>query len=277
MSDSILKSPLDYDMMEEDDSVFLNAIPLSILKDSIETQFNEPFEYRKKDYIMEYIKKYNYSKEYQNEVDEELEPLEVLHDEFITFIARIFDKYLDIGFVNLLDESVESQCDIIHMTYKYFIKNIKKNFTLIIKNEIEYNKDEIVRDIDRKKDVTYRAFKREIEDEDYVLILSNLDVVVEKIIDKIINEYTVDKFLEMTDPGEYDPNYEFVKKAYNASDNLLVGNFIEKYCKMIDPIFMIDIESKVRNYILKKFPDREYKDIENDENNNQVEMDNNDI
>ena len=52
MSDSILKSPLDYDMMEEDDSVFLNAIPLSILKDSIETQFNEPFEYRKKDYIM---------------------------------------------------------------------------------------------------------------------------------------------------------------------------------------------------------------------------------
>lgn len=265
MSNSILKSPLDYDMMEEDDSVFLNAIPLSILKDSIETQFNEPFEYRKKDYIMEYIKKYNYSKEYQNEVDEELEPLEVLHDEFIAFIGRIFDKYLDIGFVNLLDESVEGQCNIIHMTYRYFIKNIKKNFTLIIKKEIEENKDEIVNSIDRKKDVTYRAFKREIDDEDYVLILSNLDIVIEKIIDKITNEYTVDKFLEMTDPGEYDPDYEFVKKAYNASDNILVGNFIEKYCNMIDPIFLIDIESKVRNYILKKFPDREQRETDDNE------------
>ena len=88
MSDSILRSPLDYDALEEDDSVFLNAIPLSLIKDSIETQFREPLEYRKKDYILEYIKKYNYSKDYQDEVDEELEPLEVLHEEFLLFIMK---------------------------------------------------------------------------------------------------------------------------------------------------------------------------------------------
>ena len=265
MSDSILRSPLDYDALEEDDSVFLNAIPLSLIKDSIETQFREPLEYRKKDYILEYIKKYNYSKDYQDEVDEELEPLEVLHEEFLLFIMKIFDEYLDIGFVDLMDTSVDEQCDFIHRTYRYFIRNIKKNFILIIKNEIERNKDEIVSSLDRKKDVTYRAFKREIDDEDFVVILSNLDTIIDNTIDKVSKEYTVEKFLEMTDPGEYDPDYDFVKRAY-FDENILVGNFIEKYCEMVDPLFKTDIESKIRNYILKKFPDRVQKDLEdNDE------------
>ena len=266
MGNSILKSPLDYAMLEEDDSVFLNAIPLSILKDSIETQFREPFEYRKKDYVMEYIKKYNYRKENPDEIDEELESLETLHDEFIVFMGKTFDKFLDIGFVDLLDTSVEEQCDIIHRTYRYFIKNIKKNFTLLIKNEIDENKDEIIYNIDKKKDVTYKAFKREIDDEEYVLVLSNLDIVIEKIIDKVIKKYSVDKFLEMTDPEEYDPDFEFVKRAY-GDDNLLVGNFVEKYCNMLDPIAIIGIESKVRNYILKKFPNREERAVDDSEDN----------
>ena len=76
----------------------------------------------------------------------------------------------------------------------------------------------------------------------------------------------------MTDPEEYDPDFEFVKRAY-GDDNLLVGNFVEKYCNMLDPIAIIGIESKVRNYILKKFPNREERAVDDSEDNVKDEID----
>ena len=47
---------------------------------------------------------------------------------------------------------------------------------------------------------------------------------------------------------------EYVQSAYN--DFELTGNFIEKYLDMIDDDFLTEIQSKMRNKILKKYPKR---------------------
>ena len=42
--------------------------------------------------------------------------------------------------------------------------------------------------------------------------------------------------------------------AYNNFE--LTGNFIEKYVSMINETFLMEIQSKMRNRILKKYPKR---------------------
>lgn len=265
----LLRSPLDKaydDATDDDDTSYISAIPIDIILDSIKRHFESPLEYKKKDYIIEYIKKYEYTRDYQNIAEEETEPYQIMHDRFITEVLKLFEEYLDIAFIDIGDESNLEQCERIHHVYRFFIKNIKKNFLRICKYEITHNTSEFSSGLEKRRDVTYRTFKKEIDDEEYALILSNMNIVVERILDKIKNNYTVDKFLKVVDPGEYDQDYEFVKGGY-GSQNYLIGNFIEPYCSMIDEEFEIELESKLRSVILKKFPNRENVNEELDNSN----------
>ena len=57
---------------------------------------------------------------------------------------------------------------------------------------------------------------------------------------------------------------EYVKNAYEEME--LTGNFIENYLNMIDDEFLSEIQSKIRNRILKKYPKRVRKaDIEDED------------
>lgn len=251
-----------------DDADFLSEVPVSLIESSLEEQFLEPLEYRKKDYIEEYLTKYKDIKE-NNALEDEYKEADEDHAEFISFVRDIFEKFLDVSFVDLDDKPIDDQHKIIHNTYKYFIKNIKKNFVSIACNEITDNKSYYLSHIDSpKRDVTYLTFKQEIDNEEDALLLSNLSAVISDIISHVKEHYTVNKFFNMADYGEADYVRSYVMDAYEFYD--LTGNFVPMYCDMVDTDFLIEIESKVRNFILKKYPVRKKKEnIKSEEESNE--------
>lgn len=246
----------EYEPTEIEDELFLSEVPLKILEQSIESQFDDPLEYRKRDYIQSFITKYEFS--VNNLYEEEKENLEELHAEFISFITRIFENRLSIGFPDIEDMDEDTQHELIHMTYCFFIKNIKKNFVNLILNYIDENKDRITEEdiCPRKRDVTTLNFKTYIDDDDDVAILSNLDNVIRYILND--DHLSVDDFIELCRTDGNCLETEFISENFNNFN--ITGNFIPSYVNMIDEDFYIEIESKVRNKILKKYPKQDVED-----------------
>ena len=235
-----------------DDELFLCDIPLDVLTSSIKSQFECPLEYRKKDYVQSFITKYDFSVENMDEDD--MFSLEMYHDEFLAFMLKTFEDFLNVGFVDIDNKSEEDQHDLIHLTYRFFIKNIKKNFVNIIANYIENNKEEISESADRHKDVTSLNFKSEIDDEYDILVLANLSDIIEKALIDIKEEHDVEQFFKLCESDEPVLELDFVRSRYENMD--LTGNFLEKYADMVDSDFKMEIQSKIRNKILKKYPKR---------------------
>lgn len=259
----ILNYPL-IDDTDDNDEDFMSEVPLSIIENSIENQLNDPLEYRKKDYISDFIAKYNYMKE--NEFDIDGGNIDSFHDDFMTFITNIYAEKLDLGFPEIENMSDKDQHEIIHLVYTFFIRKIKKNFVTIICKELDDHKSELAENLDKKKDITYNTFKEEIGDEEYASIISNLDLVIKEILAKIQDKYDVDKFFEMCDYGEVSVDREAIIEAFN--NFTITGNFIPKYTDIVlnDEFFIIDIETKIRSHILKNFPMRKVDNIDRDEN-----------
>ena len=153
-----------YEPSDINDEMFLSKVPLEIIEESIQNQFINPWEYRKKDYVQTVITKYVISKD--NMVEDELEDLERLNEDFISFMLRMFDIYLDIGVNDIDILEMDDQHELIHLTYRFFIKNMKKNFVNLIINYINENKSELYDDLPKKKDVTSLHFKSEIDNEE---------------------------------------------------------------------------------------------------------------
>lgn len=252
-----------YDYMPTDleDEIFLSEVPLELLEQSIKTQFESPAEYRKKDYVQTFITNYNYSVENledminTDEVDRE--ELERLRLDFVGFMTKMFDAYLGVGIdTDALDD--DDTNNMILLVYGFFIKNIKKNFVSLIMNYMEEHKKEIVEDLPKRKDVTTLNFKNEIDNDDDVAILSNLSDIIDDILSM---ELTVDEFMKLVQPKSCSLEYEFVKE--HLDDFTITGNFVPYYTKMVDEHFKTELESKIRNKILKKYPKRESKKKEN--------------
>ena len=243
-----------------DDELFLSEIPVEVLQNSIDTQFQYPLEYRKKDYIQSFIMKYQFSLD--NLFDDDLVLLQVQYDRFLGFIEKTFSTYLSVGFPNLDSLDEETVLELVHLTYRFFIKNIKKNFVNVVTNYIEENRDEIISKYESKKDITTLNFKSELEDNYDVLVLSNLGVIIRDILEDLKTNVDVDGFFELCKSDEPVLELEFVINGYNEME--ITGNFIESYIDMVDDSFMVELQSKVRNKILKKYPKREAKEIEND-------------
>jgi hypothetical protein len=118
-----------FDTSEIDNELFLSSIPLNLIEEAIKSQFDDPLEYRKTDYIQSFLNKYQFSLD--NMYEEDQNELNELHDDFIEFIKTIFYEYLSIGMPNIEDRPEEYQHQLIHYVYRYFITNIKKNLTRI--------------------------------------------------------------------------------------------------------------------------------------------------
>ena len=238
----------EYRPNEIDSDQFISEVSVNLLKENIKAQFKDPLEYRKKDHIIPFIAKYQYSKDNADAYEEEdLDDINDLRDEFYNFMQTIFKKYLNIGIPNFSDYSEEEQDDLIHYTYRFFIVNIRRNFVCFVLNYINMHRDSYEIDEERKKDVTSLSFKKEVTDPVDVYILSNLHSVIKDILHEDIS---VDDFLENCD-SENCLETQFVTEKFD--DLEIVGNFVESYIDMIDDDFVAEIETKIRNKILKKY------------------------
>lgn len=242
-----------FELSEKDeDELFLSEIPVELLKESMISQFDYPLEYKKYDYIKSFIDKYEYLKD--NMIDSDLEDLENDRDGFVSFVMKLFEDTLSVGFNDLDNFNSDEQHDIIHLTYLFFIKHIKKNFVNMVKNFIESHLEDIDNQFELKKDVTTNNFKSEISDILDIKILGNLKEVIDYAFMEIRELDIVDTFLDMCETDEPRIELDAVREYYNKS--ILTGNFIDKYLDMVDIDFMSEIQTKVRNYILKKYPYR---------------------
>ena len=115
----------DYEPNDIDDEIFLSEAPLSLMKENIRSQFENPGENHKNDFIQTFLNKYAYSKKI--ELEEESENLDDLHDEFISYMEDLFKEFLGIGLPDIEEKNDEIQEEIVHYLYRYFIINIKKN------------------------------------------------------------------------------------------------------------------------------------------------------
>lgn len=241
-----------YNPVEIDDELFLSSVPLEILINSLDTQFADPLEWRKKDYVQSFITKYEFSKENMLEDDQEF--LDVYYDQFMSHLFELFDEYLDISIVSPENKGDEELNDLVHLTYRFFIKNIKKNFVNIIINYIKENEETLTNRYEDKKDVTTLTFRAEIDNEYDILILANMKSVINDILLDLSEFETVEEFFRLCEGDELSAELECVKNAYE--DFEITGNFINRYIEMVDEDFRSDIQSKVRNSILKKYGKR---------------------
>lgn len=241
-----------YFPMDIDDELFLTDVPLNVIENSLSTQFDDPLEYRKNDYVQSFITKYNFSRE--NYREEDLMDLDSIRDEFVSFMLEKFDTHFNVGFVDFDSLDEEHQHEAIHIIYRFFIKNIKKNFVNIIWNYIQKRKKEIQEIVEKKKDVTTAAFKQEINNEYDIQVLSNMSKIIDYVFAQMRLSDDVDIFFKWCQGDDYILELEYIKMMYSKMK--VTGNFIDKYIDMIDDDFKSEIQSKIRNKILRNYPTR---------------------
>lgn len=245
----------DFEPTPAETEIFLSDEPLNLIKQHIRSQFSSPLDY-KFDYVGSYIETFRMSV-LQIESDDDEDELTRMNDDFIRFMLNIFEKYLDLGFPEFEDKTYEEQHDIIHMTYRYFIINIKHNFSSFCINYIMRNMKELSEIQPRKKDVTSLNLKRDGLEPDDIAIISNLYEIIKDII--FNKEHDVDEFLMNSDVNEPRLETELMTEYY---ENFTVtGNFYLSYRKMVNNSFVKEIESKVRNKILKQYKKRLVKKV----------------
>ena len=84
----------DYESQEDDGELILSELPLSMIKDSIREQFENPTEYGKNDFVQTFETRWVVTK---NNMDEENEEeITELYDQFISFMRDIFKNKLSL-------------------------------------------------------------------------------------------------------------------------------------------------------------------------------------
>ena len=99
-----------------------------------------------------------------------------------------------------------------------------------------------------KKDVTAIALKKYVTDDMDLNIVSNIGDVIRYILD---SEISVTEFLDYSSLNKPNLEAEYISDKYDTCD--ITGNFVENYCGMLNEDFLVEIECKVRNKILKKY------------------------
>lgn len=239
----------EFEPVDLDSELFLTEVPMDLLKATIAGQFDDPLENRRTDYVQSFITKYDFSKENGHEDDQYV--YDDIYDDFVKFMMDIFDEKLDVSFPTIDSMSDDNALELIQLTYRFFIKNIKKNFTTLIKNHIDNDREVILSRFEQKRDVTSMTFREEIDDEDDITILSNLGDIIHNYLNQEVIDFTVDQFLEGCVGKSLCLETSFVMSKYESF--VLTGNFIRKYVDMIDSTFYYEIESSIRNHILKKY------------------------
>ena len=140
----------DYTPNEITSDMFLSEVPVSLMKENIIAQFEDPLEFRKKDHITTFISMYRYSKENVDAYeDEELDSIIELRDDFYAFMRRMFKNYLGIGFVDFDDLSEEvmtyitkslvlSGCRCMYPDRKIISSELENKFFTTLNSDITY-------------------------------------------------------------------------------------------------------------------------------------------
>ena len=236
----------DYDPNTIESETFLSEVPLSLIEETITSQFDNPLDNRKNDLVQSFLNKYIFTKE--NMLVDEEEDVDELYTHFLSFMRNIFRERLGIGLPNIEEMDEEDQMELIHFIYRFFIINIKKNFVNVILNYIDEHANAICKEFELKKDVTAIALKKYVDDDIDLTIISNIGDVIKYILD---SEISVTDFLNYASLDKPNLEAEFISEKYDTCD--ITGNFVEQYCEMLNEDFLVEIECKVRNKILKKY------------------------
>ena len=242
----------DYDSIKADEDVMLSELPLSIIKDSIKEQFEDPAKYGINDFVQTFETRYVITK--QNMDEENEEEIISLYEQFISFMRDIFKDKLSLGFPYLEDMSETEQIELIHYVYRFFIINMKKNYRTFIYNYIIEHKKELAEMLPHKKDVTTNTLKDVVTDEDEITIMASITECVDYIL--YYSDISVDDFLRLSRGNDANLENDFINDKYD--DFNINGNFVEMYPHLIDRVTKTEIEASIRIMMLQKYNGEEY-------------------
>ena len=230
----------------EDTEEFLSEISLSVLKENLLQQFRDPG-WVSIDYFDIFVKSFEYS---MGEVEDEDDVAELnrLKIDFFEFMTDLFRAFLGIGFPNFMDTSDDDDAiDLMHFTYRFFALNIRENFLYYIWNFLNKYREDISERFEAKKDISYLAYRKKLNDQD-IMLISNLADIIAYILKK---DTTLDEFFELCEGDESVVELMTLANGYN--EMLITGNFIPKYAKMIGSTLYLEIEQVIRSNILRKY------------------------
>ena len=160
----------------EDTEEFLSEISLSVLKENLLQQFRDPG-WVSIDYFDIFVKSFEYS---MGEVEDEDDVAELnrLKIDFFEFMTDLFRAFLGIGFPNFMDTSDDDDAiDLMHFTYRFFALNIRENFLYYIWNFLNKYREDISERFEAKKDISYLAYRKKLNDQDIMLISNLADII----------------------------------------------------------------------------------------------------
>lgn len=199
----------------------LGDLPLDIIKENVKSQIEDPLVFisNQCDEVYETIDE---AMEEFGHIDEYREELVEMKEDFSIFILRELDNKFNLGvdFDNIGDFELH---EIAQNCYDFFVLNLNDNISNFLLNYILNNKSslcEMFGDEYRRKDVTTMNMKKITKNRDDVLILSNLNSVINNILDL---EHYPEDFMELSvEPGEYTGSCvaDYVKSFK------LAGNFV---------------------------------------------------
>lgn len=240
---------------------YLRGASVDLVIEYLKEQIESPYEYQKRNYVDEFIGDYNFSKkslteDYEQavgveaeELQESLIELEQFRDKFINVFTELMYESLSLGFAEFDDTSIEFQNKVMSIVYKFFILNIKRNYKNLCLTYIEENKNELAKAFKRSGDMTALAQKNRITDSRDITILSSLRDIIRQ---AILIPYDIDQFVLATygnDPPEYD---QILMKELIDND-IITGNFVPLYLKMVTEEMLDNIEFEIRYEILNQY------------------------
>lgn len=180
----------------------LGDLPLDIIKENVKSQIEDPLVFisNQCDEVYETIDE---AMEEFGHIDEYREELVEMKEDFSIFILKELDNKFNLGvdFDNINDFELHEMAQ---NCYDFFVLNLNDNISNFLLNYILNNKSslcEMFGDEYRRKDVTTMNMKKITKNRDDVLILSNLNSVINNILDL---EHYPEDFMELSvEPGEY--------------------------------------------------------------------------
>ena len=238
----------DYDFTPSSlgEELFLSEVPQNLKLDAIENQFKDPMNENGVDYIQSWIRDYTCSLE-EVVTDDEQTHLDEAVVKFIETVLGFFKKYLNLGFPDFDRLSESEQIETMHIVYRYFIINAKKNFNAIVMNDINTNSKKIASSLSLRNDIVSQTIPECMPD-DIKLIIGNLGDVVNAILDKDWD--SIDDFVTATWSDKTAMESDYVLDMIQK--DRLTGNFITPYVATLSNMDRSNIISKTRKKLYKR-------------------------
>jgi len=241
---------------------YLTGASVELIIEYLKEQMESPYDYQSRNYVDEFIGDYIFSKNALNndyekstdievgEYDEMMNELESYRNQFITTYMELLYQTLNIGFTEFDEDSIEFQNKVLSIVYKFFIINMKRNYTNLCLTYIMENKDELAKAYKRSGDSSTISQRNDIKttDNGYPIIIASLRDIIREAIQV---PYEIDKFVLATygvDPPEYDQ----VLMLELINKDIVTGNFVPYYLNMVPETLLDNIEFEIRHILLKQ-------------------------